>query len=150
MVELPGVVDEDGNIINTAPIASMGCMLMNSSKHKEAAWEFMKWWTDADSQYEFGKQLEAVMGAAARYNTANREALQKLPWSAVDRMGLMKQAEKLRGIPQIPGGYFTERNLNFAKLAVLNNLANPRETLSEYSEAITEEIAMKRKEFGLD
>ena len=150
MVELPGVVDEDGNIINTAPITSMGCMLMNSSKHKEAAWEFMKWWTDADSQYEFGKQLEAVMGAAARYNTANREALQKLPWSAVDRMGLMKQAEKLRGIPQIPGGYFTERNLNFAKLAVLNNLANPRETLSEYSEAITEEIAMKRKEFGLD
>ena len=73
-----------------------------------------------------------------------------MPWTAVDRIGLMTQAANIRGIPQIPGGYFTERNLNFAKLAVINNFANPREILTDYSEIITEEITMKRKEFGLD
>lgn len=150
MIELPGVVNNDNQIVNISPITSQGCILMNTSKLKDEAWEFMKWWTSADSQYEFGKQLEAVMGAAARYNTANRQALQRMPWTAVDRVALMKQADHIRGIPQIPGGYFTERNLNFAKLAVINDSANPRETLTDYSEMITEEITLKRKEFGLD
>lgn len=150
MVELPGIADENGNINNTSPTTSQGCILMKSSKSKEAAWEFMKWWTTTEAQYEFGKQLEAVMGASARYNTANIEALQKMPWAAADRMGLMNQAKHEKGVPQVPGGYFTERNLNFAKLAVLNKKEDPRETLANYSNIITEEIQYKRKEFGLD
>lgn len=150
MIELPGMVNEHGEIVNISPITSKGCILMNSSKNKDAAWEFMKWWTDSDAQYEFGKQLEAVMGAAARYNTANKKALQMMPWAAVDRIGLMNQAEIIRGIPQIPGGYYTERNLNFAKLAVLNDGKDPREQLTLYANNINEEIRMKRKEFGLD
>jgi ABC-type glycerol-3-phosphate transport system substrate-binding protein len=150
MIQLPGMKDNNNNITNVSPITTQGCILMNSSKDKDAAWEFMKWWTSADSQYEFGKQLEAVMGAAARYNTANKEALQRMPWTAADRIGLMAQAGNIHGIPQIPGGYFTERNLNFAKLNVINKAASPRETLADYSAKITEEITMKRKEFGLD
>lgn len=150
MTQVPGVVAGDGSIVNISPATSQGCILMNTSDHKEEAWEFMKWWTGADIQYEFGKQLEAVMGAAARYNTANREALARMPWTAADRQALMLQADNLQGIPQIPGGYFTERNLNFAKLAVINKKENPRETLAAYSEAITEEITLKRQEFGLD
>lgn len=150
MIELPGIVQEDGSVNNTAPITSKGCILMNNSKNKEAAWEFMKWWTNSDAQYEFGKQLEAVMGAAARYNTANEVALSMMPWAAVDRIGLMNQAEQIRGIPQIPGGYYTERNLNFAKLAVLNDGKDPREQLTLYADSINEEIKMKRKEFALD
>ncbi|MBE5960467.1 MAG: extracellular solute-binding protein [Lachnospiraceae bacterium] len=149
MIQLPGMRASDGTIVNTAPTTSQGCMLMNASTKKDKAWEFMKWWTKADSQYEFGKQLEAVMGAAARYNTANKEALQMMPWSAIDRIGLMTQAENIHGIPQVPGGYYTERNLNFAKLAVINDAANPRESLTNYAENITDEITMKRKEFGL-
>lgn len=150
MTELPGFTDKKGRTNRVSPITIQGCMLMNSCKNKNAAWKFMKWWTDSDSQYEFGRQLEAVMGAAARYNTANREALQLLPWSAADRAGLMSQAENIKGIPQVPGGYLTERNLNFAKLAVINKTENPRESLKEYSENITEEIKVKRKEFSLD
>lgn len=150
MIELPGFEQPDGTVNNISPITVQGCMMMNACEDKESAWEFMKWWTSADSQYNFGKQLESVMGAAARYNTANIEALQQMPWAAVDRIGLMTQAENIKGIPQIPGGYFTERNLNFAKLAVINNGDNPRESLSDYSDSITEEITLKRKEFGLN
>lgn len=150
MIELPGIVAEDGTVNNISPITVQGSILMNACENKDAAWEFMKWWTDAESQYEFGKQLEAVMGAAARYNTANVEALKRMPWNVVDRVGLLTQTDKIRGIPQVPGGYFTERNLNFAKLAVINDAKNPRESLEEYSENITEEITLKRKEFGLN
>lgn len=150
MKELVGYVGKDGTVNNVSPTTVQGCMLMNACENKADAWEFIKWWTSADSQYEFGKQLEAVMGAAARYNTANIDALKRLPWTASDRQSLMDQTENLKGIPQVPGGYLTERNLNFAKLAVINKKENPRESLTDYSENITEEITIKRKEFGLD
>lgn len=150
MTELPGIVDKDGYINNTSPTLSKGCILMNSSEHKDTAWEFMKWWTEAEVQYEFGSQLEAVMGTAARYNTANIEALQQMPWAAVDRIGLMEQANNLRGIPQVPGGYYTERNVNFATLSVINDEEDPRTQLTKYTKNITDEISMKRLEFGLD
>lgn len=149
MVALPGIKDANGKINNTSPTTSRGCILMKSSKDKEAAWEFMKWWTTSDSQYGFGKQLEAAMGPSARYNTANIEALQRMSWAGADRISLMEQAKNQAGIPQVPGGYFTERNLNFAKVAVLTKGAEPRETLANYSENITEEIKFKRNEFGL-
>lgn len=149
MVPLPGIKDANGKINNTSPTSSLGCMLMSSSKNKEEAWEFMKWWTSADSQYGFGKQLEAAMGASARYNTANVDALQKMSWAGADRRALMEQAKNQEGVPQVPGGYFTERYITFAKLDVLTKKAEPRETLSNYSENITEEIKFKRNEFNL-
>jgi len=149
MIELPGIVQEDGTINNVAPITVQGCMMLNSCKNKDAAWEFVKWWTSSEIQYEFGEQLEAVMGAAARYNTANLDALMQFSWAGKDRKSLEGQTRSLRGMPQIPGGYYTERNLNFAKLAVINDDDNPRESLMEHSDDITEEITMKRKEFGL-
>ncbi len=150
MIPLPGIENEDGTINNTAPCSVQGCMMMEASDNKEAAWEFMKWWTRADVQSRFGEQLEAVMGAAARYNTANVEALLNFSWTAADRKSIEKQLGSLKGIRQIPGGYFTERNINFAKNAVINDDDNAREALTEYSEAITEEITIKRKEFGLE
>lgn len=149
MIELPGLRTADGEIRNIAPLTVQGCMMLESCDNKPAAWEFVKWWSSAEVQYEFGEQLEAVMGAAARYNTANLEALLRFSWAGRDRRSIEAQTKKLRGVPQVPGGYFTERNLNFAKLAVINDDENPREALLERSEDITEEITMKRQEFGL-
>ena len=44
------------------------------------AWEFMKWWTGEDAQYRFGTEIESLLGAAARYQTANLQAMSRLPW----------------------------------------------------------------------
>lgn len=149
MTQIPGIKDKNGNINNVAPSSGAGCVLMSSSKYKKEAWEFMKWWTSAEIQYAYGRELEAVMGASARYNTANMEALQLFPWSAADRKNLLAQAQNLKGIPQVPGGYYTERNLNFARLSVLNKKTEPRETLLKYVYDINKELAYKRREFGL-
>lgn len=149
MVQIPGIKDVNGNINNIAPCSGAGCVLISSSSNKEEAWEFMKWWTSAEVQYSYGRELEAVMGPAARYNTANVEALIRLPWAAMDRKNLLAQFEKLKGIPQVPGGYSTERNLNFARASVLNNKTEPRETLLKYVEEINKELEYKRREFGL-
>ena len=44
----------------------------------------------------------------------------------------------------------TGRHLDNAFRLVLNESANPRETIYDYVQMINEELAKKRREFGLD
>ena len=90
------------------------------------------------------------MGAAARYNTANVEAASSLPWTVQNRQILMNQWESAQGVPEVPGGYYTSRYVDFAMRQVVNKNASQRDTLLGYVDTINEEIALKRSEFHLD
>jgi ABC-type glycerol-3-phosphate transport system substrate-binding protein len=147
---VPGTVKEDGSVDHTVSSTGLGCVMMESAKDKDAAWEFMKWWTSADVQTLYGRELEGLMGAAARYPTANIEAFAELPWPTDDFEALKEQFKSAKGIPQVPGGYYSWRNVNnaFYKVVVEDSMA-PREALMEYVRYINDEIDNKRKEFGL-
>ncbi len=147
---IPGVEQADGTIENLSPTTGTGILLMESSQEKDLSWEFMKWWTEKDTQVRFGREMEGILGAAARYPTANTQALEELPWPATDIAILKAQWEKTIGIPEVPGGYFTGRHIDNALRQVINTGANPRDTLYEYSSIIDNEIKSKRREFGLD
>jgi ABC-type glycerol-3-phosphate transport system substrate-binding protein len=149
MALLPGIKQADGSINNVAPSGGAGAVIMNAAEDPGAAWEFLKWWTSADVQYRYGTELEAVMGTGARYNTANIEAFKRLPWTAADRKSLLRQMDMTQGTPQVPGGYYTSRYLDFAKIAVYDQKQNPKDTLLEYVDEINGEIRQKRLEFGL-
>ncbi len=149
MALLPGMKKADGSVQNVAPSGGAGAVIMNAAQDPAAAWEFLKWWTSADVQYRYGTELEAVMGTGARYNTANMEAFSRLPWSAADRKSLLLQMDLTQGTPQVPGGYYTSRYLDFAKIAVYDQNQNPKDTLLEYVDEINGEIRQKRLEFGL-
>ena len=123
---------------------------MQQSDDYDSSWEFLKWWTSAATQSSYARELESIMGAAARHNTANIEAFKSLPWSKTERDVLLSQWEITFGIPEIAGGYYVGRNLENAIRAVINNDKNPRETFSEYIILINGEITRKRKEFGLE
>lgn len=151
---VPGtiVIDEFGNeTIRRDTVASTtGTMLLEQSDNKEAAWEFMKWWVSTDTQVRFGRELEGILGAAARYPTANVEAMGQLPWRVVERNKLNEQWAWTRGIPETPGSYMTGRHLDNAFRRVINDKANPRETIYDYVLIINRELESKRKEFKLD
>lgn len=147
---VPGTRREDGTIDNTVASTSAGAILMANARDKDASWEFIRWWTSADVQVQFGKELESVIGTAARYNTANREALQRLPWPAADRAVLNAQWDATRGIPEVPGGYQTSRYLDFALRDVVVSNAEARITLMDNVAPINDEIEAQRKELGLD
>ena len=59
----------------------------------------------------------------------------------------------MKGIPQVPGGYFTWRNVNNAFYRVVisedKQKMQPREALTDYVRYINDEITFKRAEFGL-
>ncbi|WP_405152552.1 extracellular solute-binding protein [Paenibacillus sp. FSL K6-0108] len=146
---VPGTELPDGSIRHEVASATSAVMMLENAGNKEAAWKFMKWWTDEQTQIEYGREMEGLMGAAARYPTANIKALQQLPWPVKDYQNLEKQWKWVQGIPQLPGGYFTGRHLDNAFRKVVNANENPREALSDYVLYIDDEIVLKRKEFNL-
>ena len=98
-------------------------------------------------------EMEGLMGEAARYPTANIEAFANLPWPTDDYEALEAQFANVKGIRQVPGSYFTWRNVNnaFYTVAVADEdkRMQPREALYEYLEYINAEITSKREEFGM-
>lgn len=149
MLPVPGTVQPDGQINRSVRAVVTGNMILRDSEHKEAAWEFIKWCTSASVQAAYSMELESVLGAAARYQTANREALKLLNWRREDLQSLEKQQQSLRAVEEVPGGYYTSWHVENAFRAVVLSGEDPREAMLDYVRVINEEITVKRKELGL-
>ncbi|HQC75016.1 MAG TPA: extracellular solute-binding protein, partial [Bacilli bacterium] len=147
---LPGTYNDKNQLINNGAASGSAIVMMKQADDKESAWDFMRWWVSRDTQTSYARELESILGAAARHNTANVLAFKNLPWSREEQNVLLAQWKNSVGVPEIPGGYYTGRNLENAFRKVVNTQANPRETLNEYIALINAEITKKRKEFGLD
>jgi ABC-type glycerol-3-phosphate transport system substrate-binding protein len=148
---VPGTIQADGSIDRSVPTGGMAVMMMETAKDKGASWDFMKWWTEADTQTMFGQRMEALMGAAARHPTANMESFTRMPWAVADYQQLREQMEWAQGLPQIPGAYFTPRQIRnaFFTTVELEDIG-AREALTDFTRFINDEIRAKRREFGLD
>jgi ABC-type glycerol-3-phosphate transport system substrate-binding protein len=148
---IPGTVQPDGSIDRAVATGGSAVVMMSAAEDPLASWEFMKWWTSTDVQVQFGRGMESLMGAAARHPTANLEAFSQMPWPLRDYENLGAQFAHARGIPQVPGGYFTPRQIrNAFYTATVQQTVGPREALTEFVRLINDEIRAKRIEFGLD
>ena len=151
---VPGTRREDGTIDRTVPasteLGGAGCIILSHTEDKQAAWEFLKWWTSTETQVRYGKELESLMGPAARYATANVEALRSLPWTVEELRKLDEQWQYVKGVPEVPGGYMTGRHLDNAFRKVVYQKREARKTLLDYVRVMNEELEIKRQEFGLE
>lgn len=146
---VPGYEWEDGTIDRSVSTWETASIIMRTSEQKENAWQFLKWWMSAQTQADYGNEIENILGVSGRVATANLEALANLPWTNRDYKQLMAQMSWVQAIPEIPGSYYTERNIRNAFYTVYNNQENPRETLQDIVKTINTEIDSKREEFGL-
>jgi ABC-type sugar transport system, periplasmic component len=163
MAPIPGVRMPDGTINRTAPVAhnvmvgteltpqgTTGSIIMAKSRKKEQAWEFLKWWTRTDTQVRFGREMEALLGAAARYATANVEAMQQLPWRVEEREALLEQWNWVEGIPPVVGAYYVTRQFDWLFRAVVLQHEPVRESVLDYTREINRELTRKREELGFE
>ena len=148
---VPGTLREDGTVDHTTHTAGLCCMMIKTDDEKvrKNAWEFMKWWVGEEAQVRFGREMESVLGASARYQTANRDAMRQLAWSNKQLAVLDEQMSHTHGFPEIAGGYSTTRHMTNAIRRVITTKEDPRETLLTYARTINEEIRIKRQEFNL-
>lgn len=135
---------------HTVPDWGTAAIMIKQSEMQDEAWEFLKWWTSAETQLRFGREMESIMGEAARFPTANIEAFQSLPWSSAQLTVLNEQRDWILGTPEVPGGYYVGRQLiNVIRRVVGENL-DTRETLLDVQIVINRELINKRREFGLE
>mgnify|MGYP000140834880 CR=1 FL=1 len=150
MMPVPGTEQKDGTISCATPSIVTGAALMASADNQEAGWEFLKWWTSAETQSTFGRDLESVVGSAARYNSANLEAIDSVAWDFDIKQQLKAQQEQLKAFPEAPGGYYTSRHYDFAFRSIVYEGENVRKALKEAAANIDKELAKKQKEFSLN
>ena len=123
--------------------------VMKNEQRMNDSWEFMKWWVSKDVQVRFGREMEALLGASARYATANIEALKQLSWNSRQIKVLNESMQDTVGVPEVPGSYYTPRHIVNATRRVINEKDDARETLIDYTRKINEELTRKRQEFNL-
>ena len=146
---LPGY-EKDGVIYNQSTSTSTGTVILSSTEEEQASWSFVKWWLGEEAQTGYGRGMEAILGAAARYPTANLSAFENLPWSVRDYLLLSTQRLNTVGIPTVPGDYIIGRYIDNAFRQTVNYGTNPRDSLFEYVTKINIELERKRQEFNLD
>jgi ABC-type glycerol-3-phosphate transport system substrate-binding protein len=150
MRPIPGIRRSDGVIDRSVGGAAQTGVIFSTTKKQDDAWEFLKWWTSSAVQERFGSELEAIIGAEARWNTANVEALKNLPWPKADIDAILEQWDWFKEREIVPGDYYTSRYINNIWNEIVLNGKNTREALEDGVKEINKEIRKKRDEFGLD
>ena len=161
MYPMPGtpVVDKDGNpvldkngkqVIDSTQMdnSGNGIIMLSDCVNKNEAWEFIRWWSEAETQTRYANMVEARMGISARYATANLKTLENIGWTQKELSILKAQFANLKFIPIVPGNYYVTRGLNNSTRGVIDRGENARELLTEWTIKINDEITRKREEFA--
>lgn len=149
MVPIPGYQNEDGTINNCQAGSGTGCGILRTSKNKEGGWEFLKWWTRADTQLGYSDNCESILGVSGRVATANPEALKQMAWDKDSLESLLSQWEQMQEVPEVPGSYYTARSIDQAYWNVVNNSKNAKDMIIKWAEISDMEIERKRNQYNV-
>ncbi|MEV5027194.1 extracellular solute-binding protein [Paenibacillus sp. LPE1-1-1.1] len=145
---IPGTKQADGTISRWAGGGQRTGVIFDKSGKKPEAWQFLKWWLSAEVQEQYGSDLEAMNGVAFRWNTSNVEAFTNLPWKKEDAAIILNQWKWYKDIPNVPGGYFLEREMNNAWVRSVVKTSNYMSSLEQAVRDINRELLRKQQEFG--
>lgn len=147
---VPGTVKEDGTVSYASSGSGTGCCILKKCKNPEAAWEFLKWWTDEDTQLSYSYEVEAILGPTGRIAVANIEAFKNLDWDEEMLDELLNAWDDTEEIPEYPGSYYLGRSIYQCFWNIVNANMNPKDMLMKYGEEANEEIARKWKQYSKD
>lgn len=144
---VPGTVRQDGSISRASSGGGTGCFILKSTKAPQKAWEFLKWWTSADTQLSYSNDIESVIGPAGRVAVANVEAIKGLSWDTGMLDELLSAWSQVEEIPEYPGSYYVSRSIYQSFWNVVNANKNTKDMLMKYGREANEEISRKWKQY---
>ena len=147
MAPVPGV-EVNGELNRAQSCVVNGCVVVQSSALRDKAFAFADWWTSDETQGRFGLDSEILLGASARYNTANVAAAAELGWTDREQATLSAARQALWEIEQTPASYYYNRNILNAFRRVVYNYETPRDVIGRYAREIDRELVRKRKQLG--
>ena len=146
---VPGTVQADGTVSYDSIASVTATVMLNGCRDKDATWKYMQWQARGDIQSQYGNEMVALVGPAAKYPTANLQGIKELSWSSSELSALINQYNRIACIPNYPGSYIIARYTNFAFLAAYNDGLDPVTAMQSYISIINQEITRKRQEFDL-
>ncbi len=144
---IPGVLRADGTINNDTIVAITATVMLHGCKDIDSTWKYMCWQAEGDVQADYGNEMVALVGPAAKYATANIQGVAMTSWSATEQAALLAQFDHQAAIPNYPGSYIIARYTNFAFLAAYNDGEDPVTAMQDYINIINQELTRKREEF---
>lgn len=142
-----GLVPASENNNRTIAGAGTGCGIINQSENKEEAWEFLKWWTSAETQTRYNNNVESLLGMIGRTTTANVEAFQNLAWDKEHLSVMEEQRLQVQEVPEVPGSYYLSRAVDQAFWSVVNGESNSKDAVMKWTKIADDEIDRKIKEY---
>ena len=144
----PQINDDGETIINrSSGGATTACVILGDSTKKEAAWYFLDWYTDAETQIEYANTIKMIIGQEAIWASANVEAFDKLPWDTELREVIKEYHKWYKDPPNVVGGYITARYLENSRVDVVIGKKPYRPSLERSVKEINRELDVKNDEF---
>lgn len=145
---IPGVKNEDGEILRWSAGNLTAMSILADTDMPEEAWTFVKWFASKETQSEYCNRLVYTYGGDYIWATANREAFREMPIKEEHKKVILEQMEWMTDIPGVVGSYMAERELSNAFLEVVTQGKDPRRALDEAAKKIDRETFRKLEEFG--
>jgi ABC-type glycerol-3-phosphate transport system substrate-binding protein len=144
----PGIENEEGEVLRYTSGAAESCVVFNSSKNSQAAFDFIDWWMSTEVQTEFAYTLQSTLGNEYLWNSANLDAIMASPWSTKHKEIIMEQISWTLEAPRLPGSYIIERELGNVLINVVTKSTNIRTAVDDAQKKINRELQRKFEEFG--
>lgn len=148
MAAIPGTVQYDGTVNHASSGGGTGCAILKNTKHPKQAWEFLKWWTDTETQLTYSNDVESVLGPSGRVALSNVEAIKGLSWDYSMLDSILEAWNEVQEIPEYPGSYYVSRSIYQSFWNVVNDNQNTKDMLMEYGTEADEEIARKWQQYS--
>jgi len=147
---VPGIEDEaTGEIYRyMSGGAESTVMFASNDEREQQAWQFMDWWSQAQTQAEFGQRLQIMYGDEYIWPTANLEAFGMLPYPTAHKEIIMEQAENILEAPRLLASYMLERELSNAFNDIVVNGDSLRSRVDDVMKTVNRETERKLEEFG--
>lgn len=147
MTAIPGVAQSDGSIRRASAGGGTGCSILKISENPDYAWEFLKWWTDSNTQIMYSTNIESILGPIGRIAVATTEALTGLSWDDKILSEIISAWNQVDEFPELPGGYQVSRSIDMAFYSVVNSKTSSKDMLLKWGTEADTEIARKRAQY---
>lgn len=144
---IPGTKRADGTISHAVAGGGTACSILKASKNPKNAWEFLKWWTSADTQLNYSNNIESILGPTGRVALSNVEAIKSLSWEDDSLDSLLTAWEEVEEIPEYPGSYYVARSVYQAFWNVINANMNTKDMLVKFGKEADDEISRKWQQY---
>ncbi len=147
----PGLTNEEGEVERWTTGGAETMAIMSAAEEHDRldeSWTFLKWWSSAEIQSQFGNLLQSTYGSEYIWPTANTQAFSELPLRSAHKQVIIEQMEWMTEAPWVLGTYMLERELSNAFISVTADGVEARRAMDTAVKRINRETYRKLEEFG--